>query len=547
MTRSLLALSSSFLALALSPGLAAQELPRAQSDDVRAHVEFLADDLLEGRQSGTRGYDLAALYVASRFEAMGLEPGGTDGSWYQDVPFVRALPGTTQASVEVGGETVALDDSGFALVPSVASETIDVDAELVLVGRGLSEPLLGVDDYAGIDMTDKIAVVLPGTPAGLPGDVNAHVASTKVAAAAAAGAVGIITVMGVDGERAGGFLNYMRTHEKVDVVGPDGRPGKMGGLQFQAYVTPSMASRMLGVDLGAVVMPYAMGQTVDLPQPADARLRLTATSTHETFTAPNVIARLEGGDAALRDEHVMLTAHLDHVGVQEDAPGEDKIFNGALDNAAGIATMLEAARLFTEDSQAPARSVTFIALAAEEMGLLGAAYYADNPTVPIEEIVGVVNLDMPVPLYDFNDVVAFGASYNSVAEKVAAAGSDLGISVSPDPMPEQNIFVRSDHYEFAKKGVPAILLFTGYGNGGEAVWEDFFANRYHKAGDDLSQPFDWSALAKYADLNYRIARTIADDAERPMWYDGTYFGNRFAPGARRAAAPAGLDSAGASD
>nr|WP_279614783.1 M28 family peptidase [Sphingomicrobium astaxanthinifaciens] len=339
----------------------------------------------------------------------------------------------------------------------------------------------------------------------------------------------------------------MRGNEVVDFIGPDGRPsGLPGALEFEGYVTLEAASALFGLDLAPVARAAAAGGEIAIPHAPEARLTVDHRSVHEHFTSPNVIARLPGSDPQLAGETVMMTAHLDHVGINPEARGEDKIFNGALDNAAGIATMLEAARLFTLGEAAPRRSVTFIALAAEEMGLLGAGYYAAQPTVPLDDIAAVVNLDMPVPLYDFTDVVAFGAAYNSVAEKVADAGASLGISVSPDPMPEQNIFVRSDHYEFAKKGVPAILLFTGYANGGEDEWNAFFAERYHKPGDDLSQPLDWRALARYADLNYRIARTIADEPDAPRWYEGTYFGDRFDPGGERAARPAALDSAPAS-
>ncbi|MCJ7420992.1 M28 family peptidase [Sphingomicrobium astaxanthinifaciens] len=536
--------------LGLAAPLAAQapaDPPRAQSDEVRAHVEFLADDLLEGRRSGTRGYDLAALYVASRYRAMGLEPGAPDGRWFQDVPFVRAAPGETVLTGYRGDEPVALGPDRAALRPSPAGEAIALDAPLVLAGRGISEPLLGVDDYAGLDVAGKIVVVLPGTVPGQAGDINAHVGSIKAEVAAAKGARGILYVLAAPAPRASRFLDYMRGNEVVDFIGPDGRPsGLPGALEFEGYVTLEAASALFGLDLAPVARAAAAGGEIAIPHAPEARLTVDHRSVHEHFTSPNVIARLPGSDPQLAGETVMMTAHLDHVGINPEARGEDKIFNGALDNAAGIATMLEAARLFTLGEAAPRRSVTFIALAAEEMGLLGAGYYAAQPTVPLDDIAAVVNLDMPVPLYDFTDVVAFGAAYNSVAEKVADAGASLGISVSPDPMPEQNIFVRSDHYEFAKKGVPAILLFTGYANGGEDEWNAFFAERYHKPGDDLSQPLDWRALARYADLNYRIARTIADEPDAPRWYEGTYFGDRFDPGGERAARPAALDSAPAS-
>jgi Zn-dependent M28 family amino/carboxypeptidase len=227
--------------------------------------------------------------------------------------------------------------------------------------------------------------------------------------------------------------------------------------------------------------------------------------------------------------------HLDHLGVKANAkPGEDSIYNGALDNAAGVATMLEAARQFVASGKPPRRSVLFIANTGEEKGLRGADYFAAHPTVPATSIVGLVDLDMPLLLYPFTDVIAFGAEHSTVAKTVAEAASAMGVAVSPDPMPEEAIFVRSDHYRFVTRGVPAILLMTGFANGGAPIWKDFLSNAYHKPNDDLKQPILWDQGARYAELNYRISRALADADQRPLWYQGDYFGDTFAPGQPRA-------------
>jgi Zn-dependent M28 family amino/carboxypeptidase len=253
------------------------------------------------------------------------------------------------------------------------------------------------------------------------------------------------------------------------------------------------------------------------------------------FTSPEVIGLLPGTDPVLRDEYVVLMGHLDHLGVRTGAkPGEDAIYNGALDNAAGVATMLEAAREFVASGKPPRRSVLFIANTGEEKGLRGADYFAANPTVPKDSIVSVVDLDMPMLLYPFTDIVAFGGEHSTVAQTIAEAARSMGVEVSPDPMPEEAIFVRSDHYRFVTRGVPAILLMTGYASGGEAKWKEFFAEYYHKPADDLSQDILWDQGARYAQLNYRISRALADADERPLWYRGDYFGDAFAPGQPRA-------------
>jgi Zn-dependent M28 family amino/carboxypeptidase len=265
------------------------------------------------------------------------------------------------------------------------------------------------------------------------------------------------------------------------------------------------------------------------------RLGIRMSSRWTQVSSPEVIGLLPGADPALRDEYVVLMGHLDHLGMKANAAaGEDNIYNGALDNAAGIATMIEAARAFAESGTRPRRSILFIANTGEEKGLLGADFFAHHPTVPIGKIAGVVDLDMPLLLYDFTDVIAFGADHSQVAEAVARAAGRMNVALSPDPMPEQHIFVRSDHYEFVRQGVPAILLATGFANGGEEKWRGFLTGIYHKVGDDMSQPIDWRAGAKYARLNYLISRELADADRRPLWYKGDYFGDIFSPRTARA-------------
>lgn len=323
---------------------------------------------------------------------------------------------------------------------------------------------------------------------------------------------------------------------------PDGRNGSLpDGMKMSIMVSPDGAARIMRggrIPLDRVLELARGGAkalpTFDLP----GRIEATAVSTHEDLQSENVLARIEGADPARADEYVVMVAHLDHIGVNENAkPGEDAINNGALDNAAGVATMLEAARLFTMAENKPDRSILFIAVTGEEMGLLGSQSYVADPTVPLDHIVANISLDMPVPLYDFTDVVAFGSDHSSISDYVSKAGKAMDISLSPDPMPEEGIFVRSDHYSFAKAGIPSILLFTGYANGGENVWSDFFKNRYHQVGDDLSQDFHWNALARYAALNYRIANEIAEDDARPLWYQGDFFATAFDPGGTYAPAP----------
>ena len=235
----------------------------------------------------------------------------------------------------------------------------------------------------------------------------------------------------------------------------------------------------------------------------------------------------------MKDEYVVLMAHLDHLGIRTDKTG-DNIYNGALDNAAGVAVMLEVARAFAGDDVAPKRSLLFVTNTAEEKGLLGAESFANDPGVPIGQIASVVDLDQPLLLYDFTDVIAFGGDHSTMGEAIARAVAKAGVTLSPDPMPAETIFVRSDHYTFVKRGVPALLLATGHANGGKAAWDNFLATDYHQPSDDMKQPINWNAGAKYARVNYLITREIADAALRPRWYAGDYFGSTFAPTAAKA-------------
>ena len=520
------------LAAALAGATAPTQAGTA-ADRVRADVEFLAGDLLEGRDTGSRGYDIAAAYVASRFRAVGLKPGGANGSWYQQVPLRRASrSGQPQTTLIIGSEVVQLGAADFAARPSLTRQARTIDAPLVFVGHGVSDARLGIDNYAAIDVRGKIAVAIEGAPPGLPSEIAAHLESGKQATAAAKGAAGLIEIAQTGPRPAYNRISHY-DRPVIDWVDSTHRTASQGsGLALVGAISKRAAERLLaaaGRDLPKSLAAAAKpGSVPGFAIPA--RLKLSDRAAWQDFTSANVIGLLPGADPALSGEHVVLMAHLDHLGIKADAkPGEDRIYNGAIDNAAGVATMLEAARKFVESGTPPRRSVLFIANTAEEVGLRGADYFAANPTVPLQSITAVVDLDMPMLLYDFADVIAFGGEHSTVARDIADATRALGVAVSPDPMPEEAIFVRSDHYRFVTRGIPAILLMTGYANGGEAKWKQFFATTYHRPNDDVNQPIRWDQGARYAELNYRVARALADADQRPLWYSGDYFGETFAP------------------
>ena len=501
---------------------------------VRAHVEFLASDLLEGRDTGSRGHEIAASYVVSQFEQLGLKPGGTNGGWYVQVPFRRASqPTPPTLSFTRGGKTVPLaigTDGGVRA--SLVQKDRALSGGLVFVGRGLQDRSLGIDDYAGLDVRGKIVVAIQGTPKGLPSDIAAHLASTKMRAAAANGAIGFID-LSMPGERTSWTPANISGRQLVSWVDADGNTpaGPAGKLAYIALSEAWQNKLFEGAprSAGHVRDDVKAGRAVK-GFPLNGSIALKSSTAWEDFTSPEVVGVLPGADPRLSSEHIVLMGHLDHLGVKKDAkPGEDAIYNGALDNASGVATMLEAARTFVNSGKAPRRSVMFIANTGEEKGLVGADYFSSHPTVPAERIVGLVDLDMPLLLYDFGDVIAFGAEHSTIAKAVANAASSMKVAVSPDPMPEESLFVRSDHYPFVKQGVPAVFLMTGHANGGKPMWDKFLSNEYHSVKDDLTQPIRWEAGARFAELNYRISRTMADADQRPLWYARDYFGDTFAP------------------
>lgn len=538
------------LPLALASAAAAQtaSAPDFSADRFRSHVSFLADDLMEGRDTGSRGYGIAANYVASQFEGLGLGPGGENGSWFQKVALRTASLPESKPSLTISGPAGTqqwLSGTDVLMGPSVYEKSQIIEAPVVFVGYGLDAPDQGLDDYKGLDVRGKIVAVLTGTPSNIPSEVGAHLNGEKAAMAARRGAIGMLTVSTEVSDKAASW-EIRRRHAggtTMTWVGKDGEPlNESPGIRATARLnTPAAAALFAGAgrSYAAVRAEAAVAKARPKGFPLKSRVRIQRTSLWTDTSSPNVVGVLQGSDPLLRDEYVVLMGHLDHIGMVDGAKaGEDAVNNGAIDNAAGIATMIEAARAFSESGQRPRRSIMFIALTGEEKGLLGSDYFARNPTVPIGRIAAVVNLDMPLLLYDFTDVIAFGAEHSTVARSVANAARSMGVALSPDPMPEENVFVRSDHYMFVKQGVPSIMLATGYANGGKTKWREFLTGNYHNVGDDLTQPINWQAGARYARLNYLISRELADASERPLWYKGNVFGDIYAPKAPRAAPPA---------
>jgi Zn-dependent M28 family amino/carboxypeptidase len=522
--------------------------PQFSADRVRADVAFLSDDLLQGRDTGSVGHEIAARYVASRFAALGLRPAGENGTYYQRITFQRTEPAGAPGTVTISGPAgqqqwahatdvlVALND----LEPSY-----DVSGPLVFVGYGLESPRLGIDDYRGLDVKGKIVVALRGFPKGMESEQGAHLAATKAEAAERHGAIGMVSIdTNLSAKtRPWNLLVHFADNPHFTWVAPDGKPFvEAPGIRASATLDRTAAEAAFAgapQSLDSILNQADHDGADPKGFPLKTNVRITKHGRSGRVTSPNAAAMIPGSDPALAKQYVVLSAHLDHIGISPPQPGDtpqtDRINNGALDNAAGIATMLEVARAAATAPTRPRRSIIFLASTGEEKGLLGADYFARHPTVPISSIVGNVDLDMPLLLYHFTDLVAFGANHSTLGPLTAAAVAPMNVKLSPDPMPEESIFVRSDHYMFVKQGVPAVFLATGFANGGAEQWKKFLSGNYHHPGDDMSQPIDWDSGARFAEANYRIMRAMADSHTPPLWYKGDFFGDIFAPGAARAA------------
>ena len=513
---------------------------------LRAHIDFLADDLMLGRQPGSDGYNIAANYVASQFRQSGLAPAGTAGSYFQQVPLRQTLlvPGSATMTYQRGNKNTEFSFvEEFYMGPSLARTSASVEAELVFVGYGIDAPELEYSDYGNIDTNGKIVVQFAGQPHDFPSEEGAHFASTsqKTLAAASHGAVGIVMI---HTPRAAQRFQWERVRNLVGTpsMGWINAQGQVHG-QFDQIQAGAMlrhtAAALLFEGSGYELETLLENDDEGKPLPGfdlKGRISLSQQSTHGDLSSPNVAAVLPGSDPLLADEYVVYTAHLDHLGELHPDGDTDKdrdmINNGAMDNASGVSVMLETARLFAEGTP-PRRSLLFVAVTAEEKGLVGSEYFAMNPTVPIESIVSEVNLDMPVLLYEFGDVIAFGAEHSSLGDTVREAAKLNGIELSPDPFPEQNIFVRSDHYRFVQQGVPSVFLVTGMKSldgsiDTRPIFEGFLQEHYHKPSDDLNLPLNYTAAAKFTRINVSIGELIANDPDRPGWHEGDFFGRTYA-------------------
>jgi Zn-dependent M28 family amino/carboxypeptidase len=514
---------------------------------LRAHIKFLADDMLEGRGTGARGGELAAKYIASQLEASGVKGAAPDGSFFQPVSLVgvKADPGTELTiSRGSGSETFKFADD-FVAFTGAQTEEVDVDSDLVFVGYGISAPEQRWDDYKGSpdDFRGKILVMLVNDPPATKEEPSLFGAKAltyygrwtyKYEEAARRGAVGAI-LLHTD-ESAGYPWGVVRTSNgswRFDIARTANDTTAF--LKFRSWMTNDAAGRLMklgGKDL-ATLRTQAAARSFQ-PVKLGLKGKLNLKSEVKRVAAPNVVGVLEGSDPTLKSEYVVYSAHWDHLGIGAPNKDGDTIYNGALDNATGVACVLAIADSLARMpvAQRPKRSSLFLFPTAEEQGLLGAEWYAKHPVVPLAKTAANVNLDSMNVLGLTSDFIPLGAERSSLKAVVEAVAHDRGMRVSPDARPEQGSFYRSDHFPFAKAGVPSISLKEGneyVGRSQEWAEQQFRAYNtahYHQPSDELRDSWDFRGMIQEAEIAMDIGTRIANAPEMPKFNQGDEFANR---------------------
>ncbi|WP_271077386.1 M28 family peptidase [Aurantiacibacter sp. MUD61] len=524
-------LAASLLATPLAAQDALSDRATLEND-----VRILADDDMEGREAGTPGYDRAAEYVAGRFADIGLQPGGDDGSWYQNFELVRVRQArdTSVAIVDADGNSRKVDygtDIVGGGLPNAGSGRFE--AEMVFVGYGYDRPDLGFDDMSGVDLEGKIALWVYGSPEGLDPLETRILQNQATARLAERGAIGAIMLWTpelssrIPFERGAPFFAGVGG---LTWLGPDGVPGHLvEGPQVSLVASEELSRALLEgeqISIDEVSASQANGMT---PLPSfeiGSRARISfANEIEPALETSNVIGMLPGTDPALADQYVVVTAHLDHEGISR-YPTEDgdRIFNGAMDNATGVSALMEMARLMR--AEPGRRPLLFVALGAEELGLIGSSYHAANPGLEQGELVANVNVDMPVLTWPFSDIVAFGSDRSNLGPHVASAVSEYGLELVPDPNPGEAFFFRSDQYSYVERGIPAVYVELGFGNDGEAAQTSFLSTHYHQPSDEADL-IEYEQLGRFTDIAYLVLRNVSNMDARPGWLPEEYFGRAF--------------------
>ena len=525
-----------------SPPTAA--LASFSGDRILNHIRILSSDEFEGRGPGSQGEQLTIKYVEDQFRSAGLEPGNPDGTYLQSVPLVGITPDS--------GMKLTLTGHGRTLEPKFQDEFVAwskrvteisaIDADMIFVGYGVQAPEFQWDDFKGADVKGKLLVVLvndppvpdPADPSQLDPKTFGGTAMTyygrwtyKFEKAAQMGAAGCVIIHQTD--RAGYPWEVVRNSwsgTQFDLATPD---KNMGRLAVESWITTDFATKLFraaGQDLDKLI--EAAARRDFKPVPLGIHAKLTVHNALHTIDSHNVIAKLAGSDPDLKNSFVIYTAHWDHFGIGPEVNG-DKIYHGAVDNASGTAALLEMARAYKTLPRPPRRTILFLSVTAEEQGLLGSRYYAEHPLYPLARTALDINMDGMNVSGRTRDIVQIGRGVSTLDDVVEAVAKEQGRAVKFDPEPEKGLYYRSDHFEFAKNGVPAFdpeagVEFIGKPEGwGLEARRKFTAERYHKPADKIQPDWDLSGALQDSQLYFLVGYRVANDPHMPEWKPGTEF------------------------
>ena len=494
------------------------------------HMTVLSGDVMTGRRPGTPGYDAAAAYVVQESRSLGLKPGGLNNTYLQPIAFRRTRVDPTSTAFNVDGSPLTPTD--FTLSPRTTSNKIDVEASMIFGGFGISAPDLGYDDFEGINVKDKLVVVISGAPDHF-GSLERTVLSSSASRDAELrerGAAGVVVVR--LGETRASAPSRTRYVVPPDLTQDTGIPEELeASVTVSQRIAADWISRS-GKTFENVLETIRSGVPLSFDLGIDGRIR--GNFVVETFESANVAALLPGSDVDLQAEVLVLTAHLDHLGMGIPIDG-DSIYDGTLDNASGSAALLTIASVLTR-MEAPRRSVLFLWVTAEESGLLGSEYFARFPSISPRRIVANQNIDGVMGMITAaTDVLAFGYEHSNLSEAVDYAVARTGTPVSPDPTPEENLFIRSDQYAFVRNAIPAIWVQGGRtsldpARDAQGELDTWIAERYHKPTDGLDQPFDLEGVRRELEANLLVTYHIANEMGPIRWDENSFLYRRWAEG-----------------
>jgi Zn-dependent M28 family amino/carboxypeptidase len=492
------------------------------------YVKVLADDNMEGRETGSAGLQRAEAYIVEQLKQAGLQPAGSDG-YYQRIKFQSREIVEKESSLALvrDGKVEPLvlgEDAFFSTRVDLAPE---LQSPMVFVGYGLSIPEKNYDDLAGLDLNGKVAVILNGSPADIPGPLASHyqTAAERWKTLRAAGVVGVITVanpasMDIPWSR----MSVNRTHPSMSLADPEFNETE--GEKLVLYFNPASAGKLFeGSGHTFEELVTIAKERKQLPRfPLSASIKVKAALEKKNLESANVVAKLPGNDPDLKNECVVLSAHIDHLGIGAPING-DSIYNGAMDNASGSALLLDVAASLKKSPEKLKRSILFLFVTGEEKGLLGSKYFAAHPTVDPKSMVADINVDMFLPIVPLKILTVYGLAESDLGDMARQIAESHGITVQADLEPQRNIFIRSDQYNFIRHGIPALAMGVGAAPGSpeQKILKDWLTQRYHAPSDDLNQPVDLAAAALYEEVVRGLMIDVAQSPQRPQWKQDSFF------------------------